>query len=638
MLLLLSILNPIFLFVSFFFLIRSLRKLRGSRLEGILLSLGFFILILFVRSLLGVARSPEIFDVYVQNLETSFFIDAVAYGGLFICSLFVLKNYKRSFIALWEKCLVVSLLVVAFVMTYSTGYTLIYYFEASPYVVKSSLSIGMGIFMGILLIPTYFNYFKTRFFLPWCRIGAALFLLTAVNYLQVVVETRSLGPLLVIPTECIRTFCFWLLAIGLFTFRRAETQIALPQHKFVAKKTWSEKESLEEVFIYLEESLISLYGAFYGIKNQHGLEKKWNSIVEKEGDSIRFVSGRLHQVSNSLDLLEQAQRLRKHFQLTYELLIDYCGFVFVHRYLKQLIQELYWTEKDIADTHLFTPLSFAKKFISEEKDQEIPLEDLLQLNPLFHSLSKEENDFLIPRFKRKTFRKGKKIVREGGKGDAFYLMAQGECVVKKRRNWRQVKLVQLRKGDTFGERALLEDAKRFATVQAKTEVVLYMLNKEDFLSILKVYFDVLPKMKQSYNRVEFLEQVPIFSPFSQIQLLYMASKMVEIHYKANETILQQGDSGEDFYVMTEGQAEVLIEQGEKGVQTIARLEKGECFGEIALLKKVERTATVRAVTDLSCYKLKQADFNFLFKECYYNKKRLEKLILRREEDLKKKTS
>ncbi len=632
--LILSILNPLFLLISLTFLVRSLRQIRGSRLEGILLALGFFILILLVKSIVAVAQTPEIFDVYREKLEASFFFDVVAYGGLLFCSLFIFKNYKRSFIPRREKFLVVLLLLGATFLTFMTSRSLIFYFDATPYTLKSSFLIGMGVFVGVLLTPTYFNYLRTRFFLPWCRIGAALLLLTAVNYLQVVIETRALGPLLIVPTEFTRTFCFFLLAIGLFSFRRAQRQILLPQHRFVERQTLSEKESLEAIFIYLQESLISLYGAFYGAANQKGLEKKWNRIAEK--DPIRFVSGRLQHVGNAMDLLQQAQRLRKYFGLTYEMLVDYCGFIFVHRYLKQLLQELYWPEKDLVDTHLLSHLSFGKKFVSEEKKEETSLSELLRVNPLFHSLSEEERAFLNLRFKRKSYRAGKKILREGSRGDQFFILAQGECVVRKKQGWRSLPLVHLKVGDTFGEKALLEEGKRSATVQAQTAVVVYSLKKEDFLPVLKKYFDLLPKMKRSLERVDFLKQVPLLTSFSQIQLLYMAFKMREQKFLAGETVIREGESGDDFYLILDGGAEVSVEKKGGAREIIAYLGKGECFGEMALLLKRERKATVQAKNDLLCYKLNQTDFDLLFKECHYNRGHLERLILRREQDLKKK--
>ncbi len=636
MLLILSILNPIFLIIALISLVKSLRQVRSSRLEGVLISLGFFLFFFFVRSLDQIAQTPEIFDVYAEGLELSFYMESIAYLGLILCSLYIFKNYGRSFISTTEKILVFLLLVFSLAITAVVSQSLIYYFGATPYTVKASISIGMGLFMGFLLIPTYFNYTRTRFFLPWCRIGIALILLTAVNYLQMVVETRSLGPILQFPTECIRTFCFWFLAIGLITFRRAQIKVTLPDNVFVAKQSWSEKESLEHVFTYLVESLLSLYRAFYGSQNLKGLERKWNRLAEKDHDAMRLEGGELHSVDNNLDLIEQAERLRRYLDLTHGLLVDYCGKLFVFRYLKQLIQELYWTEKDVADLYLFSQLDFGKKFVANEKREEGSIEELLRVNPFFNMLSQSEKDFLKLRFKRKEFRKGKKIIREGAKGDVFFMIAKGECLVLKRQGLRNRPLVCLKEGDTFGEKSLLEDGRRSATVKATTDVVVYWLKKEDFLSVLKSHFEFLPKMKQSYYKVEFLAQIPFFSVFSQIQLLYMATKMKELSFKNGDLVVRQGEKGDSFFLIEAGEAEVVFKNDQGQERSIAQLNKGEFFGEMALLQEGVRTATVKAKSDLICYQLNQSDFNFLFKECHYNKRQLQRWILRREDDLKKK--
>ena len=62
---------------------------------------------------------------------------------------------------------------------------------------------------------------------------------------------------------------------------------------------------------------------------------------------------------------------------------------------------------------------------------------------------------------------------------------------------------------------------------------------------------------------------------------------------AGEAVFHQGDPGDRFYVVVSGTAEVVGDG-----RPVASLGPGESFGEIALLRRVPRTATVRAVTDL----------------------------------------
>ena len=70
------------------------------------------------------------------------------------------------------------------------------------------------------------------------------------------------------------------------------------------------------------------------------------------------------------------------------------------------------------------------------------------------------------------------IVREGDPGDRFYIVAEGTLDVSQD----GAALSELAAGDYFGEIALLRDTSRTASVTARGDVVLYALDREDFLA------------------------------------------------------------------------------------------------------------------------------------------------------------
>jgi CRP-like cAMP-binding protein len=68
-------------------------------------------------------------------------------------------------------------------------------------------------------------------------------------------------------------------------------------------------------------------------------------------------------------------------------------------------------------------------------------------------------------------------------------------------------------------------------------------------------------------------------------------------------VFAQGDAGDRFYVIADGEASVEVDGAARST-----LGHGEFFGEIALLRDVPRTATVRSVGELRLYALERDDF------------------------------
>ena len=82
------------------------------------------------------------------------------------------------------------------------------------------------------------------------------------------------------------------------------------------------------------------------------------------------------------------------------------------------------------------------------------------------------------------------------------------------------------------------------------------------------------------------------------------------HFEPGDIIFQQGDLGDSVYVIEEGECEVLHEQNDEQ-ELLATLNRGECFGEMALLSDRTRNATIRARNATNVLIIPKADFNKL---------------------------
>jgi cAMP-dependent protein kinase regulator len=109
-------------------------------------------------------------------------------------------------------------------------------------------------------------------------------------------------------------------------------------------------------------------------------------------------------------------------------------------------------------------------------------ESFLEEVPLLSSLTRYERSKIADALETQKYPAGTTIIREGDAGEAFYLLESGEAEAYKAGTELPVK--QYRKGDYFGELALLNDAPRAASVVSKTEVKVAKLGKDGFQRLL----------------------------------------------------------------------------------------------------------------------------------------------------------
>ena len=102
--------------------------------------------------------------------------------------------------------------------------------------------------------------------------------------------------------------------------------------------------------------------------------------------------------------------------------------------------------------------------------------------------------------------------------------------------------------------------------------------------------------------LELIEQVPMFAPLSIAAKERVAAKLVPLSVQAGELVIRAGDTGDCFYIVGDGELDISAE----GLHTTAH--QADYFGEIALLRDVPRTATVKAIADTKLYALERDDF------------------------------
>jgi CRP-like cAMP-binding protein/Zn-dependent protease len=117
-----------------------------------------------------------------------------------------------------------------------------------------------------------------------------------------------------------------------------------------------------------------------------------------------------------------------------------------------------------------------------------------------------------------------------------------------------------------------------------------------------------PRGRDLRQRETLLRAVQFLSPLSEADLGEVATRMRRQAFRPGEIVIRQGEEGDRFYVIERGVAEVLVGDEPSPRRQLTR---GDYFGEIALLERVNRTATVRAVSAMGVLWLGLGDFDRL---------------------------
>jgi CRP-like cAMP-binding protein len=223
-----------------------------------------------------------------------------------------------------------------------------------------------------------------------------------------------------------------------------------------------------------------------------------------------------------------------------------------------------------------------------------------------------------PKFGPERYAAGTVIVRQGDIPDKFYIIASGYVNVEHTSSQGKAIIDYLGPGDFFGEVGLVKKRRRNATVRAETDVEVMAMDQQTFAdwfqSSLMVREEINELIDVRVQRVERhggdsegdgrlesnvfralheeIEEETADPPSTPASL----PETGPLHFDPGNIIVQQGRTANRFYIIIEGEVEIVRrdETGEEAV--IGNLADGDYFGEIGLLEGQERTATVRALS------------------------------------------
>jgi CRP-like cAMP-binding protein len=110
------------------------------------------------------------------------------------------------------------------------------------------------------------------------------------------------------------------------------------------------------------------------------------------------------------------------------------------------------------------------------------------------------------------------------------------------------------------------------------------------------------------DKMEVLRRSPLFEMLSEAELEVLAELSRARRFASGELVFREGDAGDALFVLAQGEVEVLARAAGGDDRTLATLAPPEAFGEMSLIDREVRSATVRARTD--CVALQLGAENF----------------------------
>ncbi|XP_033736050.1 cAMP-dependent protein kinase regulatory subunit isoform X1 [Pecten maximus] len=250
---------------------------------------------------------------------------------------------------------------------------------------------------------------------------------------------------------------------------------------------------------------------------------------------------------------------------------------------------------------------YVKKVVPKDYKTMAALSKAIARNVLFSHLDDNERSDIFDAMFPVHRHSGEIIIQQGDDGDNFYVIDQGEVDIFVNNEH----VTTIGEGGSFGELALIYGTPRAATVKAKGDVKLWGIDRDSYRRIL---MGSTIRKRKMYD--EFLSKVSILENLDKWERLTVADSLEPVEFEDGQEIVRQGEPGEDFFIITEGQAAVLQRRAEnEEAVEVGRLAQSDYFGEIALLLDRPRAATVVARGKLKCVKLDRTRFERVLGPC-----------------------
>ncbi|KAJ4471208.1 cyclic nucleotide-binding-like protein [Lentinula lateritia] len=241
----------------------------------------------------------------------------------------------------------------------------------------------------------------------------------------------------------------------------------------------------------------------------------------------------------------------------------------------------------------------------------------IQNNFIFRDLDEEQETGVLDAMREVSVAQGEEVIKQGDVGEFFYVVESGvlDCYILggvatpssptsptitsttdtfppplPTHPLYGTLVASCPPGTSFGELALMYGHPRAATVISRTPALLWALDRITFRTIILA---AAHRRRTMYEG--FLRDVLLLQGLSHSERSKIADALVSRVYEDGEQVVRQGEVGDTFFFVEEGEALVRKRVGNGEEIVVGKLAKGDYFGELSLLRLAPRAATVSAV-------------------------------------------
>lgn len=265
--------------------------------------------------------------------------------------------------------------------------------------------------------------------------------------------------------------------------------------------------------------------------------------------------------------------------------------------------------EDCDDSHSHPHGSVSGRFTEKTEEQMKLLLAAMRKNVVFSTYEESQLEQVASSMWIQEVASGETLIEVGESGNFVYVVEQGEFEIIKPPSRGNVakKPIVAGAGEVFGELALLYNAPRNATVKAIANSQVWVTDRVTFRNILIALTD---DVVQEYASL--IEKIPVLACLAKEERESIARCMQKVSFAPSVNIIKQGDPGDELFILIKGSAVAMRREVEGGPNVeVRQYGPGGFFGERALIMNEPRAATVTALSDCDCLRMKRYEFELM---------------------------